>query len=206
MANGKRKSSFDEKMTMLYALAEKQKRVSNQEISTLFGAHEDYVFTLVLMIPFLQPMSIPGLSSVIGLITAICGACVFAGRRIWLPKRFLARSYKAKTIKKIVNFWHKYSEKSRWFIRKRGRYIVKDAFMKRFNGFLIVISSLVLMLPLPIPGTNTCPAVTIFLISLGSIKEDGLVVFLGYLGFFVTLAYTFVVFVWPLVYFMNATV
>ena len=192
-------------MTELYALAETKKRISNREISTIFGSQEDYIFTLVLMIPFLQPMSIPGLSSVIGLITAICGACIFMGRRIWLPKRFLARSYKAKTIKKMVNFWHKCSEKSRWFIRKRGRYIVKDTFMKRFNGLLIVIASLILMLPLPIPGTNTCPAVTIFLISLGSIKEDGLVVFLGYLGFFVTLAYTFVVFIWPLLHFVNST-
>ena len=48
------------------------------------------------------------------------------------------------------------------------------------NGLVIFFCGFVLSLPLPIPFTNTIPAIAILLLSMGMMEEDGLFILLGY--------------------------
>jgi hypothetical protein len=53
--------------------------------------------------------------------------------------------------------------------------------MLRLIGLGIVIASLGLMLPLPIPFSNNIPAWAVVLLAIGMMEKDGLLVLLGHL-------------------------
>jgi len=53
--------------------------------------------------------------------------------------------------------------------------------MLRLIGLSIVIAGLGLMLPLPIPFSNSIPAWAVVLLAIGMIEKDGLCVLLGHL-------------------------
>jgi hypothetical protein len=53
--------------------------------------------------------------------------------------------------------------------------------MPRLIGLGIVIASLGLMLPLPIPFSNSIPAWAVVLLAIGRMEQDGLLVLLGHL-------------------------
>jgi hypothetical protein len=53
--------------------------------------------------------------------------------------------------------------------------------MSRLIGLGIIIASLGLMLPLPIPFSNSIPAWAVVLLAIGRMEQDGLLVLLGHL-------------------------
>ncbi len=53
--------------------------------------------------------------------------------------------------------------------------------MSRLVGFGIVIAGVGLMLPLPIPFSNSIPAWAVVLLAVGMMEKDGLCVLLGHL-------------------------
>jgi len=63
----------------------------------------------------------------------------------------------------------------------------------RVNGILLVLSALLLMIPLPLPFSNTLPAYGILLLATGSLERDGYVVIAGYLMVLLSIAYLSVV-------------
>lgn len=54
--------------------------------------------------------------------------------------------------------------------------------MLRLIGFGIVIAGVGLMLPLPIPFSNSIPAWAVVLLAVGMMEKDGLCVLLGHLA------------------------
>jgi hypothetical protein len=59
----------------------------------------------------------------------------------------------------------------------------------RLCGVMILISGLLLLLPLPIPFSNTLPALTIVLVAASLLERDGYAFFAGGLMFLMTLAF-----------------
>jgi hypothetical protein len=53
--------------------------------------------------------------------------------------------------------------------------------MNRFNLSLMVFTSFLLMLPLPVPLTDSLPGYSIFFLVLGILEYDGYFVLAGYL-------------------------
>jgi hypothetical protein len=67
------------------------------------------------------------------------------------------------------------------FVRPRFGFLHAGPIMPRVTGLGIVIASLGLMLPLPIPFSNSIPAWAVVLLAIGTMEKDGLCVLLGYL-------------------------
>jgi hypothetical protein len=61
--------------------------------------------------------------------------------------------------------------------------------MPRLIGLGIVIPVLGLMLPLPIPFSNSIPALAVVLLAIGMLEKDGLCVLLGHLTAVATWVY-----------------
>jgi hypothetical protein len=61
--------------------------------------------------------------------------------------------------------------------------------MLRLIGLGIVIASLGLMLPLPIPFSNSIPAWAVVFLAIGMMENDGLCVLLGHLTAIATWAF-----------------
>lgn len=137
------------------------------------------IICLVSIMPFMQPIPIPGLSSILGLILLLQGL----GMMFW-SKPLLTKGLKEiiitqekfdiifKAAKKFSNFTSKLSAFKHPVINSRISHI--------FCGLAIVLSSAFLSLPLPIPFSNFVPALSIFLICVGLLEEDIMLVLMGH--------------------------
>ncbi len=133
-----------------------------------------------LSLPFCQPLQIPGFAIPFGLVVAFAGLRMAFGKKIWLPKRLLARKisdrFLQKTTKKILAFVKKMS---RW-IHPRLNSICHSPVMKIANGLTVFFLGIFLALPLPIPLSNLIAAWGILLFGIGILEDDGVLVLLGY--------------------------
>jgi hypothetical protein len=136
------------------------------------------ILCLISILPFMQPIPIPGLSSILGLIVLMQGMGLMLKSRPVLTKRMKSLVippekfeiiYKAAV--KFSNFTSKISAFKHPITNTRGSHIL--------CGLAIILSSAFLSLPLPIPFSNLIPALSIFLICLGLLEEDILLILMG---------------------------
>ena len=71
-----------------------------RELVALLGEQGLLVFCGVLAAPFLLPVTVPGMSTVLGLPMLLIGFAVMLSRVPWLPERLLNRSLPATTVRK----------------------------------------------------------------------------------------------------------
>jgi hypothetical protein len=161
-------------------------------LSELLGASEGRGYDLLLLLiglPFLTPIPLLGLSTPFGLVVMLIGARLALGRRPWLPQKLLHRELPARFITRVLATA---SRLVRWLevlIRPRLGFLHTQWVYRRFAGALIMVSGLLLLLPLPIPLTNSFPALTVVLLAAGAMERDGLFFLAGCVAFAATLAY-----------------
>jgi hypothetical protein len=136
------------------------------------------ILSLISILPFMQPIPIPGISSILGLIVLLQGVGLMLWSKPLLTKRMRNLNitherfeiiYKA--AQKFSNFTSKISAFKHPLTNTRPSHIL--------CGFAIVLSAGFLSLPLPIPFSNLVPAVSIFLICIGLLEEDVVLIILG---------------------------
>lgn len=147
--------------------------------------------TVLLCLPFLQPLTLGPLSSAGGLVLASLGWQLFRGReRVWLP----AKIYE---IKPSVKVWERLLGLCRWVInvlnkitRVRLTSWVDGRFGERFCGALIAIGGLLLVIPAPIlPFNNTLPALGMLFAAIALLERDGLMVLVSIFWLIATVVY-----------------
>ena len=144
---------------------------------------------LVIALPFLTPIPLPGLSTPFGIVVLVIGARLALGQRPWLPEKLLRRELPARFISKVLTAA---SRAVRWLevlLRPRLNFLHEQWIYRRAAGTLIMLSGLLLLLPVPIPLTNSFPALTVVLLAAGAMERDGLFFLAGCAAFAVTLAY-----------------
>lgn len=136
------------------------------------------ILCLVSILPFLQPIPIPGLSSVLGVIVLLQGVGLMLWSKPLLTKKMRSVNitherfemiYKA--AQKFSNFTSKISAFKHPMTNTRVSHII--------CGIAIVLSAAFLSLPLPIPFSNLVPALSIFLICIGLLEEDLVLILIG---------------------------
>jgi hypothetical protein len=123
------------------------------------------ILCMVLTMPFLLPVSIPGSSIPFGVLIALIAVGLVTHRAPWLFAR-LER-----------------------LIHPRLWPLTHGATVGRFNGILLGLTGLLMMAPLPLPLSNTLPAYGVLFLALGSVEHDGYVVLAGYLMVLLTVGY-----------------
>jgi hypothetical protein len=136
------------------------------------------ILSLISILPFMQPIPIPGLSSVLGLIVLLQGLGLMFWSKPLLTKRMKNLNitherfeYIYKAALKFSAFTSKISAFKHPLTNTRGSHII--------CGFAIILSSAFLSLPLPIPFSNLIPALSIFLICVGLLEEDLILILMG---------------------------
>ena len=161
-------------------------------LSEILAATQGRGFDLLLLLiglPFLTPIPLPGLSTPFGVVVLVIGARLALGRRPWLPQKLLRRELPARFIARVLAAA---SHAVRWLevlLRPRLDFLHEQRIYRRVAGTLIMLSGLLLLLPLPIPLTNSLPALTVVLLAAGTMERDGLFFLAGCAMFTVTLAY-----------------
>lgn len=138
---------------------------------------------ILLALPFLTPLPLPGLSTPFGLAIAFIALRLALGQRPWLPKRFQRKVLPAGFFEKVFGFAARLIRIIESFLRPRFAVISAPGTLLQVHAVFILMAALVLSLPLPIPFSNTFPAWTILLFAAGMLERDGLFIVLGYLVF-----------------------
>lgn len=149
-----------------------------------------YNLLLVLIaLPFLTPIPLPGFSIPFGFVVAIIGARMAMGQKPWLPQRLLDRELPAGFLTKLVKAATRVLGLLEWFLRPRLAFLHNQTIYRRLGGLLILLSGLFLVLPLPVPFSNGLPGWTVLLISAAALERDGLCFLAGCGMFLITTAF-----------------
>ena len=161
-------------------------------LAEIFNLTEERVFGFLLAIlslPSALPVPAPGYSIPFGVAMFFLAIQLIIGRdRPWLPKKFLKGSMKLETVQKFVKMGTPWVEKIENVTKPRVAYLCTSLPGKVILGVAIALMSISMMIP--IPGTNTLPAIGIFVIAFGLLEDDGLIciagLFICSLGFTLT--------------------
>lgn len=140
-------------------------------------------------LPFVTPIPLPGLSIPFGLVVALIGARLAIGRKPWLPQRFLSKELPPRFLSKLLKATSWILRMLEVGLRPRLAFVHELLVFRRVAGTLVMLSGLFLILPLPLPFSNSLPAWTILLIAAGALERDGAAFLGGCFMFVVTAAY-----------------
>jgi hypothetical protein len=166
----------------------KQRSLSLRELIDALQERGSFFVILLLSVPFLQPVALPGVSTPFGILIALLAVGVLVGRDVPLPDRLLRFQLSARGVTALFRgaiFLFRRLEK--WTRRNRLAGLVTRSGYRRFHALLILFAALLLTLPLPIPFSNSLPAYVVFFTTLGYLQRDGALFFLAY-GFAVLTA------------------
>ena len=153
-------------------------KVTLSEILTLAGERIFGFLFVILALPSALPVPAPGYSIPFGIAMFFLAIQLIIGRdRPWLPAKIMNGSMSLKNVQGFVkkgNFWLRKIEA---LTKPRLSYICTSIVGRVIIGIAIALMSISMMIP--IPGTNTLPAIGIFVTGFGLIEDDGVISLLG---------------------------
>jgi hypothetical protein len=164
--------------------------ITLRELLEKIGEQGLLIFCMILTLPFLFPVSIPGVSTVFGLAILLIGIGVTLNRLPWLPTRLKERKIGTERLIPVLQRGADVLARLERFVRPRIPVLTHGSTVNRFNGVMLVLSAVLLMFPLGlIPFSNTLPGLAILFLAIGMLQRDGLFIALGYLMIVATIVY-----------------
>lgn len=137
------------------------------------------ILCLVSILPFMQPIPIPGISSILGIVVLLQGIGLAFWSRPLLTRRMKALVISPERFDMILKAAKKISRLTSMLSTFKHP-IANSRLSHVICGMAIVFSAGVLSLPLPIPFSNFIPAISIFLICVGLLEEDVMIILSGF--------------------------
>ena len=156
----------------------------------MLGREGFLLLTVFLTLPFMVPVSIPGVSTLFGTVILLIGLSFMIDRQPRLPDRFVKRAFPAKKLRTALRRGVVWLHRLERVSCPRLSRLSQGSAMARLNGLMLVIGALLLMVPFGlIPLTNTLPGLAILFLSVDILQRDGGCILLGYLTNLVTVVY-----------------
>jgi hypothetical protein len=147
------------------------------------------LLVILLTLPFLLPLPLPGLSTPFGFAIILICLRLALGQRPWLPKNIQRRQLPAGFIPRLLDLAAKIIGWLERVLRPRWLVLTEHPLIRQLHAIVMVASACILLLPLPIPFSNGLPAWSILLLASGLLERDGRAVVLGYLMFALSVIY-----------------
>ncbi|MDB6039789.1 MAG: Exopolysaccharide synthesis ExoD [Verrucomicrobiales bacterium] len=150
-----------------------------------------YLVFILLSLPFANPIPMPGLSNVLGFVILLLAIRLALKRRAVLPPflgdRVLPKPQMELVLRNSIRIL-RWMEK---FVRPRGTDWLTWSAAQFGNALLVAFMGFLLMLPFPpvVPFSNSLPAVSIVLLALSMMEEDGVLIWAGYISSLITTIY-----------------
>ena len=170
------------------------------ELMEVLGTARFTFISLLLSVPFIQPMSLGPINVLGGLAFAVLGwAMMRADSNFKLPAKFATYRLQGKFWFITLDWTGKTLAFCRKFTRKRLVGWCRGPQGERLVGLFILLGGLILAIPLlNIPFNNTFPALMVFCAALAWLEEDGLWMLFSAIWGVISLAYCGIV-IWVLV-------
>jgi hypothetical protein len=155
------------------------------------GGRGLFLVVIVLSLPFVIPVSIPGSSTVAGVAIMLLSARLAFGRTPRLPRFMGGRPIPADAAAKLVAGGIRVLQWIEKLVRPRPAQWLHWRPVRFVNALLLVFMGFLLCLPFPPlpPFTNSLPAYSIILLASSMMEEDGVVIWISYALSLVTIAY-----------------
>jgi hypothetical protein len=163
--------------------------VTLREVMSLLHGRGYVLLVMLLALPFCTPIPLPGLSTPLGLIITIIGLRLAMGAKPWLPRRLLDTRLPPSIFKKVFGVTRKIVSWFERLLKPRMLWLTESSRLLQLHAVPIVICAVLLLLPLPIPFSNTLPAWGVMLIAGGLLERDGRFIIAGYIGTILAVAY-----------------
>ena len=151
------------------------------ELLKLLGQDSLMVVVCFLALVFLVPVSVPGVSSVFGLVIVLIGANRLLGRELWLPRGVRCTMVPVDKLRHALAGAQRWLERLERVTRPQRLPRLAGESLAWFNNAALILGGLLLMAPFGfIPFSNTLPALAVIFIALGFLQRDGLCVLLGH--------------------------
>ncbi|MEB3212280.1 MAG: exopolysaccharide biosynthesis protein [Leptolyngbyaceae bacterium] len=157
---------------------ERSDRITLLDILELAGERTFGFLLVLLSLPSALPIPAPGYSIPFGIVLFLLALQLILGRvEPWFPQWFRNRSIalsQAQAIIKAATPWLKRLES---FSRPRMTYLCTSRAGRVILGCAIALMGISMMIPLPL--TNTLPAIGVFVIGFSLIEDDGFISIVG---------------------------
>lgn len=160
-----------------------ERAVTLREVIHALQGRAYLLLVLLLALPFITPIPLPGLSTPFGLAILLVAARLSLGQKPWLPMKLQRKELPAGFLRKLFAGAERVLRFLEKFLRPRLTLLTDTPLLAQLHAVLLLVAALVLLLPLPIPFTNSFPAWTILLLAAGLLERDGLFILAGYVVF-----------------------
>jgi hypothetical protein len=162
--------------------------VNFREFLDLIGEQGGLISCLILVAPFLLPVSIPGSSLPFGLAIILINIAILTKTHPLIPKMVMEYKISQNSMVSLLNGMNRILKGLEKFVKPRLNIITRP-YMDQINNVFMIFCAFLLMLPLPVPLTDFLPAYSILFLTLGSVENDGYMVIAGYVVAFITAVY-----------------
>ncbi|AWX32836.1 exopolysaccharide biosynthesis protein [Methanosphaera sp. BMS] len=162
--------------------------VSVKELLDILLADGIHIMVIILIAPFLIPVSIPGSSTPFGILIILLELSVLFNKKLVLPKMVSEYTLSEESMNKLFEVLYKAMSYIEKISKPRGD-LTKNRILNKLNSLIIIVLALLLFLPLPIPFTDFIPAVSILLLSVSCLEDDSYLLILGYIASIFTMGY-----------------
>ena len=124
--------------------------VSLRELIAHVGEQGLLVFSAILAMPFMIPVSLPFMSTVLGLPMLLIAIAVILGRLPWIPERLLVRELPSESVRHVLGRGERLVRRFEHLVRPRLLALTGSAAINSVHGLVMAVVVLVLMAPLPL--------------------------------------------------------
>ncbi len=157
---------------------ERSADVKLQDILALAGERIFGFLFVILSFPSALPVPAPGYSIPFGILMLLLAIQLILGSKTpWLPEKMMKGSMKLKTVQAVLKKGLPWLRKIETLSRPRLNYVCTSLTGRIIIGIAIALMSISMMIP--IPGTNTLPAMGIFITAFGLQEDDGFISLIG---------------------------
>lgn len=163
------------------------------EMTAAVGEKGFGLLFIVLALPSALPVPAPGYSTPFGVVIALVALQIIFGRStIWLPARLKAMRIRPGLADKMLGTMARTLGRIERFVRPRQKWIQSRSGLAALATVILLMAVLMI---LPIPLTNTLPAMVVFILGIGLSEEDGMLAIAAFLvGCFALLLYAGVIY------------
>lgn len=147
-------------------------RVTLSEVLTLAGERTFGFLFVLLALPSALPIPAAGYSTPFGIVMLLLAVQLIVGSKSpWLPARIMKYPLPLDKVQGLVKAGIPWMQRIEKVCKPRLRGICMTQIGRTFLGIAIALMAISMMIP--IPGTNTLPAMGIFVIGFGLLEDDG---------------------------------
>lgn len=148
------------------------KNVNLADILLLAGERIFGFLLVILSLPSALPVPAPGYSVPFGILIFILAIQMIIGAKTpWLPPKMMNHPIKLETVQGFLKAGIPWLRRIESIARPRLSYICTTLAGRVTIGIAIAIMAISMMIP--IPGTNTLPAMGVFVTGFGLLEDDG---------------------------------